>query len=126
MWGRNRVGVRGGEGDRGGNIMDIISTILWFHTPKSRLSKLVKRILRICALTFCWSSKPAVPNLWAAAHWWASDLCLVGCDHGWELINFFDVSHVSQYTKRYQVLLVELELPLHTQMISEHIKKFQS
>ena len=29
--------------------------------------------------------KPAVLNLWAAAHWWAVDLCLVGRDKGWEL-----------------------------------------
>ena len=27
--------------------------------------------------------------------------------------NFWDVSHVSQSLKRYQVLVVELELPLH-------------
>jgi len=33
---------------------------------------------------------------------------------------------VSQSMKRYQVLVAELELPLHTQMMSEHIKKFQA
>src|SRR6218665_1635699 len=55
-------------------------------------------------------------NLWAAAHWWAADLRLVGRDQGWELRNFFYVSQVSQSMKRYQVLVhvVELELPLHT------------
>ena len=35
----------------------------------------------------------AVLNLWAAAHWWAADICLVGRDQGWEFRNFFDVSH---------------------------------
>jgi len=56
----------------------------------------------------------AVLNLWAAAHWWAADLCLVGRDQGSDLRIFFDVSHMSQSMKRYQVLVVELELPLHT------------
>ena len=76
--------------------------------------------------TRCIYIRAAVLNLWAAAHWWAADLCLVGRDHGWELRKNFHVSHVSQSMKRYQVLVVELELPLHTQMISEaeHINKF--
>ena len=41
---------------------------------------------------------------------------------------FFDVSHVSQSMKRYQVLVVELELLLHRpmQIISEHIKRNSS
>jgi len=54
--------------------------------------------------------KTAVLNLWAA------DFCLVGRDQGWEL-RIFNVSHayrVSQSMKRYQVSVVELELPLHT------------
>ena len=50
----------------------------------------------------------------------------MGRDRGWELRNIFDVGHVSQSMKRYQVLVVELELPLHTGMISEHIKKIQA
>jgi len=33
-----------------------------------------------------WASKPAVLNLWAAAHWWAADICLVGRVKGWEFI----------------------------------------
>jgi len=37
--------------------------------------------------------RPAVLNLWAAAHWSAADLCLVGREQGWELRNIFDVSH---------------------------------
>src|SRR6218665_1969795 len=53
----------------------------------------------------------AVLNLWAAAHWWAAHLCLVGRHRGWELRIFY-VSHVSPSMKRYQV--VELELPIHT------------
>src|SRR6218665_3952529 len=32
--------------------------------------------------------RAAVLNLWAAAHWCAADLCLVGRDQGWELRNF--------------------------------------
>jgi len=31
--------------------------------------------------------------------------------------------YVTQCMKRYQVLAVELELPLHMQMITEHIKR---
>ena len=58
--------------------------------------------------------RPAVLNLWAAAHWWAVDLCLVGRDQGSESRNFFDMSRVWQSMKRYQVLVVALELPLHT------------
>jgi len=58
-------------------------------------------------------SGAAVLNLWAAAHWWAADLCLVGRDQGWELRNFVDVSHVSQSVRSYQVLVVELEFPLY-------------
>ena len=58
-------------------------------------------------------SRSAVLNLWAAVHWWAADLCLVGRDEGWELRIFY-VSHVSQSMKRYQVLVLELELLLHT------------
>jgi len=46
----------------------------------------------------------AVLNLWAAAHWWVADLCLVGPDQCWELRIFY-VSHVSQSLKRYQVLV---------------------
>jgi len=49
-----------------------------------------------------------VLNLWAAAHWWAADICLVGRDQGWELRNIFYVSHVSQSMKMCQVLVVEL------------------
>jgi len=52
-------------------------------------------------------SSAAVLNLWAAAHWWAADLCLVGRDLGWELRNFFDVGNESQSMKRYKVLIVE-------------------
>jgi len=55
----------------------------------------------------------AVLNLWAAAHWWAADLCLVGRDQGWELRNFLCESRVTIH-ERYQVLVVDLELPLHT------------
>ena len=39
-------------------------------------------------ISFCHistSCRPAVLNLWATAHWWAVDLCLVGRDKGWEL-----------------------------------------
>jgi len=43
----------------------------------------------------------AVLNLWAADHWWAADLCLVGRDQGWELEIFWDANHVSQSMKRY-------------------------
>jgi len=53
---------------------------------------------------------PAVLNLWAAAQ----DICLVGRDQTWKLRIFFDVSHMPQSMNRYQVLVVELELPLHT------------
>src|SRR6218665_1304091 len=60
------------------------------------------------------SSISAVLNLWAAAHWWAADLSLMGRVQGWELRIFVDVSHVSQSMERYQVLVVELKLPLHT------------
>src|SRR6218665_1260226 len=59
------------------------------------------------------NANAAVLNLWAAAHWWAADLCLVGRDKGWELRNCLDVSHVSQSVRSYQVLIVELEFPLH-------------
>src|SRR6218665_2995326 len=34
----------------------------------------------------------AVLNLWAAAHWGAGDLCLVGRDQGWELRNLSRVT----------------------------------
>src|SRR6218665_1268075 len=71
-------------------------------------------VLNGCSLSSLECSGPAVLNLWAAAHWWAADLCLVGRDLGWELRIFFDVSNMSQSMKRYQVLVVELELPLHT------------
>src|SRR6218665_1984384 len=37
--------------------------------------------------------RPAVLNLWAAAHWWAADICLVGREKVWEFRNFLDVSH---------------------------------
>ena len=37
------------------------------------------------SLKFANRSIAAVLNLWAAAHWWAADLCLVGRDLGWEL-----------------------------------------
>src|SRR6218665_1142481 len=77
------------------------------------LSTLSSRVL--------WLPKASVLNLWAAAHWGAADLCLVG--HGplpggprprLGIEKFFSVSHVSPSMKRYQVLVVELELPLHT------------
>ena len=49
----------------------------------------------------------------------------MGRDQGWELRIFY-ASQVSQSMKRYQVLVVGLELSLHIDMISEPIKKFQA
>ena len=37
-------------------------------------------------------SKAVVLNLWAAAHWCAAGLCLVGRDQGWELRIFLWVT----------------------------------
>ena len=45
------------------------------------------------------STIAAVLNLWAAAHWWAADLCLVGRDQGWELRIFLCESHVTIHEK---------------------------
>src|SRR6218665_2333959 len=38
-------------------------------------------------------TRAAVLNLWAAAHWWAADLCPVGREQGWELRNLLNLSH---------------------------------
>jgi len=43
--------------------------------------------------------RAAVLNLWAAAHQWAADLCLVGRDQGWELRIFLCESHVTIHEK---------------------------
>jgi len=41
----------------------------------------------------------AVLNLWAAAHWWTADLCLVGRDQVWELSIFLCESRVTIHDK---------------------------
>src|SRR6218665_3316140 len=42
--------------------------------------------------TYSKTTRTAVLTLWAAAHWWAADLCLVARNQGWELRNLSRVT----------------------------------
>src|SRR6218665_1406679 len=75
--------------------------------PSHLLQCEIRQPMLVFHCTSSLDTRPAVLNLWAAAHWWAADLCLVGRDQCWELRNFLCESRV-------KVLVVEFELPLHT------------